>query len=411
MTFLGAAQSVTASMHLVEVGGRKILLDCGRVPGPRSTFRRRNVQFPFVPHTIDAVILSHAHLDHYGNLPHLVRQGFLGPIYCTPATRDLIALMLGDSARHQEEDARVLRILDQEEEAEVSSLVSREDVGHAVRQCVPVPYEQPQRVFPEVTLRFADAGHLLGSAMVALTIGHGGRDYRLTFTGDLGRRGLPLVRDPAPVPEAHLLVCECTYGGRTHHSLEQVVRTLGEVVRRTVERGGKVLIPAFTLGRTQMVVCCLREAMKAGGFPEVPIYIDSPLAADVVAVYRRHLECLKPETSRRLQQGDDPFDGPGVEYVRTVEQSKELAGRRGPCIIVAASAMCDAGRILRHLKENIDDPRCTVVLVSYQGARKPGPTPAGASADGPLSRPQLERLGRRRGPGWIFRPRRSQRLP
>jgi metallo-beta-lactamase family protein len=280
--------------------------------------------------------------------------------------------MLGHSASLQEDEASALRILDGDDNPEMTNLISHHDVARVVRQCVPVPYDQPWPISPDVTVRFVDAGHLLGSAMIALTIAQAGRTYQVTFTGDLGRRGLPLLRDPAPVPEADLLVCECTYGGRRHDSLQRVTDTLVEVVRRTGERGGKILIPAFTLGRTQLIVFCLREAMRDGRLPQIPVFVDSPLAEDIVAVYRSHLECLDPATAQRLQRGDDLFDGPGVAYLRKQEQSRELGERPGPCVIVAASAMCDAGRILRHLKQNIDDPRCSVVLVSYQAPESLG---------------------------------------
>ncbi len=381
VTFWGAARSVTGSMHLIEVGGRKILLDCGRSPGPLAESRRRTASFPFHPHDIDAVILSHAHMDHSGNLPQLVRQGFAGPIYCTPATRDLVAVMLGNSARFQEEDARVLRILDREGDGDaLQALASREDVCRTIRQCVTIPYGETREVVPEMSLRFAEAGHILGSAMVAMTFRGDGRDHRVTFTGDLGRRGLPLLRDPAPVPEADLLICECTYGGRVHESLERMTDVLIEVVKRTVARGGRVLVPAFSLGRTQIVVSCLREAMRAGRLLEVPIYVDSPLAADVADVYREHPECLDEKATRRLAHGDDPLDGTGVCYVRDVDESRELAESGEPCVIVAAGGMCEGGRILRHLREHIDDPRSSVVLVSYQapgslGARLKEPRP------------------------------------
>ncbi len=373
VTFWGAAQSVTGSMHLVEVGGRRILLDCGRSPGPLADSRRRTASFPFHPYEIDAVILSHAHMDHSGNLPQLVRQGFAGPIYCTPATRDLVAVMLGNSARFQEEDARVLRILDRDgDDGAAQSLASREDVHRAVRQCVPVPYGETREVVPGVTVRFAEAGHILGSAMVALTFRVGDRERRVTFTGDLGRRGLPLLRDPAPVPEADLIICECTYGGRVHESIDRMADALVEVVKRTVARGGRVLVPAFSLGRTQIVVSCLEEAIRAGRLPPVPIYVDSPLAADVADVYRGHPECLDEKSTRRLAGGDDPLDGSRVCYVRDADQSKELAEGREPCVIVAAGGMCEGGRILRHLKQHIDDPRCSVVLVSYQAPHSLG---------------------------------------
>jgi metallo-beta-lactamase family protein len=381
VTFWGAAQSVSGSMHLVEVGGRKILLDCGRTPGPRADARRRTASFPFQPHEISAVILSHAHMDHSGNLPQLVRQGFAGPIFCTPPTRDLVAVMLGDSARFQEEDARVLRVLDRAGDgAALQALSSREDVGRTIRHCVPVPYGETREVVPGVSLRFAEAGHILGSAMVALTFAGDGRDHRVTFTGDLGRRGLPLLRDPAPVPEADLIICECTYGGRVHESLDRMADELVEVVKRTVARGGRVLVPAFSLGRTQIVVSCLEAAMNAGRLPEVPIYVDSPLAADVADVYRGHPDCLGADATRRLERGDDPLDGSRARYVRDTDESQELAESRGPCVIVAAGGMCEGGRILRHLREHIDDPRSSVVLVSYQapgslGARLKEPRP------------------------------------
>jgi metallo-beta-lactamase family protein len=383
VTFWGAAQSVSGSMHLVEVGGRKILLDCGRTPGPRADSRRRTASFPFPfhPHEISAVILSHAHMDHSGNLPQLIHQGFTGPIFCTPATRDLVAVMLGDSARFQEEDARVLRVLDRNGDgAALQALASREDVCRTVRHCVPIPYGDTREVVPGVSLRFAEAGHILGSAMVALTFTDGGVQRRVTFTGDLGRRGLPLLRDPAPVPEADLIICECTYGGRVHESLDRMTDELVEVVKRTVARGGRVIVPAFSLGRTQIVVSCLEDAMRAGRMPEVPIYVDSPLAADVADVYRGHPECLGAEATRRLERGDDPLDGAGVSYIRDADESRALAESRGSCVILAAGGMCEGGRILRHLRENIDDPRSSIVLVSYQapgslGAKLKEPRP------------------------------------
>ena len=328
--------------------------------------------FPFQPHEINAVILSHAHMDHSGNLPQLVRQGFVGPIYCTPPTRDLIAVMLGDSARFQDEDARVLRILDREDDPTPLNVSSREDVRCTIRQCVPVPYGQTREVVPGASFHFVEAGHILGSAMVALTFRSDGRAYRVTFTGDLGRRGLPLLRDPAPVPEADLLICECTYGGRVHESIERMTDELVNVVQRTTARGGRVLVPAFSLGRTQIVVSCLEDAIRAGRLPPLPVYVDSPLAADVAEVYREHPDCLDEATTRRLAEGDDPLDGSHVRYIRDPQQSKDLAESREPCVIVASGGMCEGGRILRHLKQHIDDPRSSVVLVSYQAPNSLG---------------------------------------
>jgi metallo-beta-lactamase family protein len=366
ITFWGAAQTVSGSMHLVEVGPHRILFDCGLVQGRREEARQRNSRFPFHPHQIDAVVLSHAHVDHCGNLPTLVRQGFSGPVYCTPATRDLLAVMLADSSKIQEEDAAHLNILRQYAEPWVQPLYTNPDVARAVSQCVAVPYGREFDVTRTVRVRFHDAGHILGSAMVELTAHSAGRDYSLTYTGDLGRRGLPLLRGPAPVPPADLLVSESTYGGRLHDPVERTAGKLYEAVARTVERGGKVLIPAFSLGRTQLVVHFLREGVETGRLPTVPVYVDSPLAADIAEVYRRHLDCLPEETARRLL-GDGDFLGGGVvRYVRDFEESMALSTGREPCVLVAASGMCEAGRIQHHLKQNIDDPRNTVVLVSYQ---------------------------------------------
>jgi metallo-beta-lactamase family protein len=365
VTFWGSAGAISGSLHLLEANSRRILLDCGRTPGSHDD-DGRPVEFPFAPREIDAVIISHAHLDHCGHLPHLVRQGFHGPIYCTAATRDLVGVMLHDAARRDEEDARILRILHRADSAGPDTFLSHDDVVRALKQCVPVPYGEPREILPGVTLRLVAAGHLLGAAMAALHVVQDGRECRVTFTGDLGRRKLPLLRDPAPLPEADLVISECTYGGRVHEPLESVTARLAEVVERTVARAGRVLIPAFSLGRTQTIVACLHDARRRGQIPDVPIFIDSPLAVDIAEVYRRHPECLDAGTARRLEAGDDPLGGPGISYVRTIDESMALVAGREPCIVVASGAMCDAGRIVRHLRQHIDDPRSSIVLVSYQ---------------------------------------------
>jgi metallo-beta-lactamase family protein len=367
VTFWGAAQSVTGSMHLVEFAGFKLLLDCGLVMGRGSEARERNGRFPFEPAEIDAVVLSHAHIDHCGNLPNLVRQGFAGPIYCTPATRDLLGVMLADSARIQEEEAYVESLLGR---SEASEFITREDVARTVGQCQPVPYDTVRAMHPQVQLRLVDAGHLLGSAMVLLTMAAGGREYTVTYTGDLGRRGLPFLHHPAPVPEADLLICESTYGGRTHKPLEELAESFAEVVVRTVRRGGKVLIPAFNLGRAQIVVHFLEKWMAQGRLPRVPLYVDSPLAADIADIHRRHPDALVE--GRAAVAGQAAEGESTVQYVRSLAESRELSTRREPCVIVASGGMCEAGRILRHLQENIDDPRASVVLVSYQAPQSLG---------------------------------------
>jgi metallo-beta-lactamase family protein len=373
VTFWGAAQAVTGSMHLVEVGGRKVLLDCGSFRGNREEARRRNGKFPFPPSDIHAVVLSHAHIDHCGNLPHLVRQGFSGPIYCTPPTRDLLTVMLADSARIQEEDAALLRVIGSTDDDGVSAgLYTKADARRTVAQCVVVPYDQPTLILPDVQLRLVDAGHILGSALVSLTLAATGGDRTLTFTGDIGRRGLPFLREPSPLPPADVVISECTYGGRFHDTLEQMAAKMEAVVRRSVEQGGKVLIPAFSLGRTQVVVHYLHEWMRMGRLPNVPIFVDGRLAAEVADIYRQHPECFDPSMVRPLAEDPEFLGGPEVQHVRTLEESKELSLRRGPCIIVAASGMCEGGRILQHLKQNLDDPRCSVVLVSYQAPQTLG---------------------------------------
>jgi metallo-beta-lactamase family protein len=366
VTFWGAARTVTGSMHLLEANGRRLLLDCGLFQGRRAEAYQRNSTFPFNPSDIKVVVLSHAHMDHCGNLPNLVRQGFAGPIYSTPATRDLAAIMLLDSAKIQEEDAEYLNRHREKGEPTVKPLYDQRDVTRTMRCFVTVAYDRPFDLGQGMQLHFVDAGHLLGSAMVALDLRDNGKDRRLTFTGDLGRRNLPILRDPAPVPPADLLISESTYGGRTHPPVEQLADILGEVVRRTVERGGKVLIPAFSLGRTQTVVLYLHQLMNAGQLPKNPIFVDSPLAANATEVFRLHPECFDDETAMLLADDPDLFGGSRVRYVQSVDESKKLNDRKDPCIIIAASGMCETGRIVHHLKHNIEEPRNTVAIIGYQ---------------------------------------------
>jgi metallo-beta-lactamase family protein len=361
VTFWGAARTVTGSMHLVEANDRRVLLDCGLERGPRAEVRLRD-EFPFDPRSIDAVILTHAHTDHCGLLPALVHQGFDGPIYCTPATRDLTAVMLADSVRIRE--ARALSAaLAGLPAADEGADFGRPDAVQAIRDCVPVEYGDITSLGGGLEFTLADAGHLLGSAMVHLRIAAGPGDLSLTYTGDLGRRSLPLHGPPAPVPPADLLISESTYGGTRHDTIEQTTELLAEIVRRTIDRGGKVLIPAFSLGRTELVLHVLRTAVRDGVLPAIPVFVDGPLASDILDVYRAHAPELHGADGGST---DVSFDELDVSYLRGVEESKELNVRREPCVVVAASGMCEAGRILHHLKHNIDDPRASVVLVSFQ---------------------------------------------
>jgi metallo-beta-lactamase family protein len=362
VTFLGAAQSVSGSMHLLEAGPYRFLLDCGLHRGPRHEAHARNSSFPFDPITIDAVFLSHAHVDHCGNLPNLVRQGFTGPIYCTPATRDLIAVMLEDSARIQESDAETSRVAaGHGGRPATRALYKKSDVHDTVDHCVAVEYDTPVAVNENVQIRFIDAGHILGSAIVAVQLAHAGREYRISFSGDLGRRGLPYLREPSSVPPADLIICESTYGGKVHDTLEGMATKMAEVVKRTIARGGKVLIPAFSLGRTQIVLHYVRQWMAAGLLPRVPIYVDSPLAHEIAIVHEDHSESLAPEA-----------EGIPYEWLISADDAWYRTTQREACIIIASGGMCEGGRIIQHLKHHIDDPRSSVVLVSYQSPNSLG---------------------------------------
>ncbi len=362
VTFWGATQGVTGSMHRVDARGYSLLLDCGLYQGRRAESFRRNREFPFRPRDIDALLLSHAHVDHCGNLPNLVRQGFKGPIYCTSATRALAAVMLGDSAKIQEEDAAYLNRKREKGEPKVEPLYDGRDVYRTLLRFKAVPYDKPTEIAPKVVATFVDAGHLLGSAMISLRLG----ERRLTFTGDLGRPGLPILRNPSAVPPGDLLISESTYGGHTHEPVEETAERLGEVVRRTVARGGKVIIPAFSVGRTQTIVYFLHQLLQAGRLPDVPIYVDSPMAVRATEVFRSHPECFNEPSLRLLAEQPDLFGEERVKYVDKVHESIALNSRPEPCVIISASGMCEAGRIQHHIKHNIEDERSTILIVGYQ---------------------------------------------
>jgi metallo-beta-lactamase family protein len=368
VTFWGAAQSVSGSMHLIEAGDHRVLMDCGLHFGPRNLARERNTYFPFDPTALDAVVLSHAHIDHCGNVPNLVRQGYEGPIYCTPATRDLLKVMLADSARIQEEEHANARIVDVADDVHGQPLYTQRDVNQVIQQCVAVNYDQPVALNGGMELQLVDAGHILGSAMISVSLRNGVHDRTIAFTGDLGRVGLPFLQAPAPVPSADVLLCESTYGGRTHQPLEQLADLLARVVTRTIARGGKVLIPAFSLGRAQVVVYYLQEWMESGRMPRAPLYVDSALAASIAEVYRLHPDHLAPATLHRLAEAPQG----SVHYIRALSESKELSRNPEPCVLVASGGMCEAGRIIRHLEHHIDDPRSSIVLVSYQAPQSLG---------------------------------------
>ncbi|MBN9121082.1 MAG: MBL fold metallo-hydrolase, partial [Planctomycetes bacterium] len=368
VTFWGAARTVTGSMHQVTAGNKTILLDCGLFQGHRAESFRRNREFPFRPRDVDAVVLSHAHIDHCGNLPNLVRRGFAGPIYCTHATRALAAVMLGDAAKIQAEDANYLNRKRGRDEPKVEPLFDARDVFRTLTKLQAVRYDTPFHVTKGFEATFADAGHLLGSAMVGVRIEAPSGTRRLTFTGDVGRPGLPILRDPEPVPACDLLVSESTYGGHTHEPVDETAEKLGEVVRRTAGRGGRVIIPAFAVGRTQSIVYFLHQLISAGKLPGVPIFVDSPMATRASEVFREHTECYDEETLALLAAHPDLFGEKHVRYVETVNESVKLNARPGPCVVIAASGMCEAGRVLHHLRHGLDNPLNTVLIAGYQAA-------------------------------------------
>jgi metallo-beta-lactamase family protein len=363
VTVWGAARTVSGSMHLLEVAGQSILLDCGLVPGRRGEAERRNSSFPFHPSRIAAVLLTHAHIDHCGNLPGLVRQGFRGPIYCTPLTAELAAVMLADSAKLQEEESAHENIRRQYAEPWVQPLYTTADAARAAGLFQGVPYGQVLEVAPGVRATFVDAGHLPGSAMIALEADHAGRRCAATYTGDLGRFGQAVFPPPAPVPPAPLVLAECTYGGRRHPAAEQTSEKLAAVAAQTAQRGGKLLIPAFGLGRTQVVVHSLLTLMRAGRLPQLPVFVDSPLASAVAAVFRRHPAAFAV---------DLPGDQDQVTYVQSIDESQALTERPGPCVVVASGGMCEGGRIVSHLVKCAADADSCIALVSYQAARTLG---------------------------------------
>ena len=366
LTFDGAAQTVTGSQHLLEINGKKLLLDCGLYQGHREETYLRNRNFPFDPRRIDAVILSHAHIDHSGNLPHLVKNGYEGTIYATHATADLADVMLRDSGHIQESDAAFVNKKESRHGGKkVEPLYTMADAEHVTEHFQGMDYDQSFEPVPGVVARFWEAGHILGSAAISLDIEEKGRKFRFWFSGDIGRMRLPLLRDPIMPQAADYLLMESTYGDKSHEDPRLAFEEFRQVVSETIERSGKVIVPAFAVGRTQELVFYLNEMMSDGVRP-VPVYVDSPLAVHASDVFRAHPECLDEETREFIKEEKHPaLDFKQLTYIHSVDESKALNERKDPMIIISASGMAEAGRVLHHLRNNIENPNNTILIVGW----------------------------------------------
>jgi metallo-beta-lactamase family protein len=368
LTFHGAAGTVTGSRHLVEIGGARVLLDCGLVQGPRRESEARNRTLGFDPKSIDAVVLSHAHIDHSGVLPALVKQGFDGNIFCTPATGAIANAMLADSAAIQVSDMRHLNGQRRPSEPPLEPLYTPEDARETARRMVSIPYGREVTIFPGISVSFADAGHILGSAVVTLAGRDRGGARRVVFTGDIGRKSFPILRDPKAVPQGEVFITESTYGDRDHGgTAKEAKEHLLEVAKRTAARRGRLIVPAFALGRAQTLTYLLHELWLEKRLDPFPIFVDSPLSIEVTSVYRMHPDCFDAETLRYLDDGvdGDPFRFGPLTYLRSSDDSRTLNDRKGPFLVIAASGMCEGGRILHHLRHGVGDPANTLLLVGY----------------------------------------------
>jgi metallo-beta-lactamase family protein len=364
--FYGATRTTTGSQYLLKVNGQRLLLECGLYQGRRDESVERNRHFPFDPKTVDAVVLSHAHIDHCGNLPNLCRQGFNGSIFCTFATRDLASIMLTDSAQIQKDDAAfVSKQRAKKGLPPVEPLYSAEDAEKAVRQFISLNYDRPIIVAGGVTVTFRDAGHILGSAQIVLDIREGGRRFRYLFSGDVGRGDDDILRQPAPVENVDFLQIESTYGGRVHGAKAVGKDEVLRLVAPVLQRGGKVIIPSFSVGRTQQIVYTLHQLAHENRLPIVPMFVDSPLSVNATEIFRLHPECFNDDIYAFLQTGDNPFGMENLTYIREASGSRKLNDLPGPAVIISASGMCEAGRIRHHLQNHIGHPANLVLFIGY----------------------------------------------
>lgn len=364
--FLGATKSVTGSMHILESGGKKVLVDCGLFQGRREESNYRNRNFPFDPKSIERVVLSHAHIDHSGNLPNLVKNGYKNSIYSTFATRDLCVLMLKDSAYIQEKDAEYLNKRKKRQGLPpIEPLYNKNDVDRLLSLFRGIGYRKGFYVTADVKLTFFDAGHILGSALSLFDISENGKNIRLAYIVDLGRKNLPILKDPAMIEDIDFMIIESTYGNRLHDDLKGTDEKLAKIVNDTISKGGKIIIPAFSLGRTQDIVYSLNRLQDAEKIPRIKVFVDSPLSVNVTEIFKLHPECFDKETNQIIALRENPLGLKDIRYITDVEESKKLNYIEEPCIIISASGMCESGRILHHLKNNIEDPKNTILVVGF----------------------------------------------
>lgn len=364
--FFGADRTTTGSKHLLEINGQRLLLECGMFQGRRQKTIEYNTRLPFDPKSVDVMLLSHAHIDHSGVIPILCRDGFAGKIHCTDATADLCRIMLLDSAFIQEQDAAfVSQLRAKRGEPPVAPLYTQADARASLAHLTSVRYHQPVPVAEGVTATWLDAGHILGSAMIVLDIEEDNRKVRFAFSGDIGRGHNDLLRDPDHPQNVDYLLTESTYGNRVHEPLADVNERVCAIVNRAVQRNGKVVIPSFAVGRTQQLLYTLFELTRTRCIPVLPIYVDSPLSLSATEVFRRHLEAFNKKFRDVMMSRDNPFRMDNLTYIQSVEESMALNDLNQPCIILSASGMAEAGRIRHHIKNTIEDPRNTILIVGW----------------------------------------------
>jgi metallo-beta-lactamase family protein len=367
ITFLGAAQDVTGSQYLVEVNGHQFLMECGMYQGHRADAYDRNLNFHFDIHKLEAVLLSHAHIDHSGDLPNLVKQGYGGPIYTSAATASLADVMLRDSGHIQEDDAiYVNKKREAHGEPPIQPLYTSADATAVLVHFKPLSYSEYFNPVPGVTSHLVDAGHILGSAAIVLDIEEAGRKFRFWFSGDIGRRNLPLIKDPVLPEDADYLLMESTYGDTPKPDANEAYGILEAVVRRTFDRGGKVIIPAFAIGRAQELIFAFNKMITEHDMPPFPVYLDSPLAVEATKIFEKFPDYLDSETHTFEEIEHHPaLDFPQLHRIQSADESKALNGRHDPMVIIASSGMAEFGRIVHHLKNNIEDSRNTIVIVGW----------------------------------------------